>query len=1196
MRWAEKIRVWLLVMMAIIIILLAVAFSVLRAVLPHATGYLQQIEQTLQTHIGLPVTIAAIDAGLYGFSPGLKVLDITVYQQDGNTQLIHIDEAAFKLSYFDTLFSLAPVIGDISLRGTRLNVERDANQQWSIQGIRISGADTSTDGGKLLALLEHGNLSLLESDIYFQDRSKKLESLEFHNVNLVIENLLGKHSVQMQVELPTHYGGRLEIIAEISGKLDMLSAASAEIYVSVNHLDLSKMQQYLAVGAAYGVRGLADVDLWLNVQRGEIQAVRGRTRLSQFAATRRAGQRASWSGDLLSAEFGWWQTAEQWRLDLKNLMLTRNAASWARPADIIVNHHAQEGTQLSATYLRLQDVLALRPLLEVALDTDIDQVLQDTAAHADIYNLFAKLPAGEIFSAATLAQLQLSMDVHGFGIENTAQRYKLKGIDAALVYQDAVAELKLFSNAAELEMAGSLREPLLLSRLEGVVRAENQGDAWLLRSEMLELANADLHTRTRLLARIPRQAGVELDVHTRFRDVNVAALPGYYPVDLLSDDTLAWLDQGLVGGRVPRGDFIFVGKMHDYPFAKNQGVMLADFAAQDIKLQYLPDWPAVDDLSVNVRLENAALEISQGHGNIYTGRIHNVRAYIGNLDDGLLSLTAEIAAPASDAQKFIWNSGLNSDLGDAMRQFQISNDIKLKLQLAVPLSTDTRQTTVTAEIEFAGNRCNIPALQYELTELGGVLKYEDGFLSAQDMRAKLDGAVLTLDVDAVRKPAPASVFTIRGRPSVDSLLTRFDWIPQHWFSGASDWKIAVHLPQAAQTPLTISLSSSLQGTALAVSDKLSKSAGEKLPLNISVSVLDDAMQIKAAMPEVLQGYATRDATTRWSVDMDSSLLRGDIAFDESFAPHTQVDIDLEYVDLYTLFKQDADMHSAGIKASAIPSIHFSADRLRWDAWSLHGVEVIASNQTHGLVFEKISLQGPAMTLSGHGSWMDTLQNINGESNFSFSLQSSNLGDTLSQLGYNRSIDSGKYRATINWRWLAEPYQFSLARVTGVAEFELKNGVIKDVTPGTRGRLVGLFNVLQLPKRLRLDFSDVYKSGFVFDTITGKFTFANGDANTDNLEIKASAADINISGRIGLIAEDYSLDMKVKPHSEAATFAGGTIAGGPVVGAGLVLLQRLLKLDDLTSNEYHITGDWAAPRIEEYNAKAPPAAQITTDTP
>jgi uncharacterized protein YhdP len=156
---------------------------------------------------------------------------------------------------------------------------------------------------------------------------------------------------------------------------------------------------------------------------------------------------------------------------------------------------------------------------------------------------------------------------------------------------------------------------------------------------------------------------------------------------------------------------------------------------------------------------------------------------------------------------------------------------------------------------------------------------------------------------------------------------------------------------------------------------------------------------------------------------------------------------------------------------------------------------------------------------------------------------------------------------------------------GKTTFVMENGEILEVDPGAGGRLLGLLNIFKLTNRLALDFDDITRDGFAFDKITGDFEFVNGDGSLRNFDVSAPAADINMFGSIGLLDQDYDLLMRVKPHTDTLTFAGGALLGGVVVGAGLALIQKVFDLSVIGHNVYSITGSWDDPIVEQIVEKS-----------
>jgi uncharacterized protein YhdP len=146
-----------------------------------------------------------------------------------------------------------------------------------------------------------------------------------------------------------------------------------------------------------------------------------------------------------------------------------------------------------------------------------------------------------------------------------------------------------------------------------------------------------------------------------------------------------------------------------------------------------------------------------------------------------------------------------------------------------------------------------------------------------------------------------------------------------------------------------------------------------------------------------------------------------------------------------------------------------------------------------------------------------------------------------------------------------------------------------------GRLLGLVSLTELPRRLTLDFGDVFGKGLAFDSITGDFKLANGNATTDNLVIAGSAANISVTGRTGLRAKDYDQQMLVVPHVGNSLPLVGAVVGGPIGAAAGFAVQGLLGkgLNQAASARYRVTGSWDNPvmTLVEKRGATPPSAPL-----
>jgi len=72
----------------------------------------------------------------------------------------------------------------------------------------------------------------------------------------------------------------------------------------------------------------------------------------------------------------------------------------------------------------------------------------------------------------------------------------------------------------------------------------------------------------------------------------------------------------------------------------------------------------------------------------------------------------------------------------------------------------------------------------------------------------------------------------------------------------------------------------------------------------------------------------------------------------------------------------------------------------------------------------------------------------------------------------------------------------------------------------------------------------------------------------------------MDGRIGLASHDFNQKIVVTPSLSSSVAIAGGIAGGPVVGAAIFLVQQLLHrpIGKASQITYHLTGPWDKPQI------------------
>jgi uncharacterized protein YhdP len=155
----------------------------------------------------------------------------------------------------------------------------------------------------------------------------------------------------------------------------------------------------------------------------------------------------------------------------------------------------------------------------------------------------------------------------------------------------------------------------------------------------------------------------------------------------------------------------------------------------------------------------------------------------------------------------------------------------------------------------------------------------------------------------------------------------------------------------------------------------------------------------------------------------------------------------------------------------------------------------------------------------------------------------------------------------------------------------ENGQFLEIDPGL-GKLVGLMSLHWLPRRIALDFRDVFSKGFQFDRIASSAHVDSGTLKLREFRMRGSAAEVEMSGEVDLAHETQELRVRVLP-SLADSAALGVALVNPVAGVAAVIAQRVLKnpLGQIFAFDYTVSGSWSEPKVDKI---VPPPAEPSSN--
>jgi uncharacterized protein (TIGR02099 family) len=299
--------------------------------------------------------------------------------------------------------------------------------------------------------------------------------------------------------------------------------------------------------------------------------------------------------------------------------------------------------------------------------------------------------------------------------------------------------------------------------------------------------------------------------------------------------------------------------------------------------------------------------------------------------------------------------------------------------------------------------------------------------------------------------------------------------------------------------------------------------------------------------------------------------------------HLHVGDDSEDLDEVDLEIRQTPAQTSTASPMGRPPLHVLIEDLRYRGLDIGRARIETHASAQGVEIERVEAQGPSVHLQGSGRWIETPSGPFTE--FDGRLITASLTDLLDVLDYEAGVEAARTQADISGRWPGAPQDFSLQRMVGKMAIEVADGLIPEARPGA-GRLLGLVSIGTVPRRLMLDFRDVFAQGLKFDRITGTFELGDGVAVTDDVLVESPAARIRVRGSTDMVDRQYDQYLVVEPGVGGTLPLLGVLAGGPVGAAAGLVLQTLFDqpLRGIAEARYSVTGSWDSPVVELVEAR------------
>ena len=359
---------------------------------------------------------------------------------------------------------------------------------------------------------------------------------------------------------------------------------------------------------------------------------------------------------------------------------------------------------------------------------------------------------------------------------------------------------------------------------------------------------------------------------------------------------------------------------------------------------------------------------------------------------------------------------------------------------------------------------------------------------------------------------------------------------------------------------------------------------------------------------------SRDGQT-WRANIDAEELNGYVEYrqSQSNAPG-RLFARLARLTLGTSSAADVEKLLDDQPAS-IPALDVVVDDLELRGKRLGRVEIEAANRAvaagAGGVREwrlnRFDVTMPEATFRASGNWAAlNAQGVAGipagqpearRTVMNFRLDIQNSGDLLARFGMKDVVRRGKGVMEGQVAWAGSPLTLDYPSLGGAFSVNIEGGQFLKADPGL-AKLLGVLSLQSLPRRLALDFRDVFSEGFSFDFVRGDVRIERGIASSNNLQMKGVNAAVLMDGKTDLSRETQDIRVVVVPEINAGTASLIATAINPAVGLGTFLAQLFLRrpLIEAATQEFHVEGSWLDPKVRKVARTLGPSAPGTEKKP
>ncbi|PWI32004.1 TIGR02099 family protein [Vibrio albus] len=335
----------------------------------------------------------------------------------------------------------------------------------------------------------------------------------------------------------------------------------------------------------------------------------------------------------------------------------------------------------------------------------------------------------------------------------------------------------------------------------------------------------------------------------------------------------------------------------------------------------------------------------------------------------------------------------------------------------------------------------------------------------------------------------------------------------------------------------------------------------------------------------------RKKSPQWQIKASSAELNGQARYLEPY--DLSVSLENLHLNLPALNEDNDDPETVPYEADASEALISEFDRrfhklmpnltLNIQDFWVQGYKVGKANvellrKDDRLEWQNIEFSSGQSRVKGNGWWkLDGDQSI---SQFSLNVSGEDNSELMERFGISSGIQKAPFNISSEMSWEGAPWSMRVNTLSGNINSELGKGVISDVSGAAR--LLGLFSLDSIIRKMQLDFSDVFDDGMAFNSITGSGKVKEGIFVTNDIKMDAVAGDMTIRGMADLNQRLVDAEVEFIPDLTSGLPVLTAFAITPQTAVLVYAVSKVISpvVDVFTQIRYQVKGPLSNPEVTE----------------